>query len=94
MIGKATTFPLKDNDPFRIFGLPKKMLLEVCAKPHMSSCFPHYLQFQILSKPCSTIQDVTVTAVKMLEWAKMKFSLDMRVVLSWSPRAHLIDGMT
>jgi small subunit ribosomal protein S29 len=30
MVGKAVGFALTDNDPVRIFGLPKKMLLEVC----------------------------------------------------------------
>ncbi|KAG6887040.1 hypothetical protein C0992_001077 [Termitomyces sp. T32_za158] len=29
MIGKATAFPVIKNDPARIYGLPKKMLLEV-----------------------------------------------------------------
>jgi hypothetical protein len=32
MVGKAAKFILKENDPFRIFGLPKNMLLEVCVK--------------------------------------------------------------
>ena len=29
MIGKALAFSMTDNDPARIFGLPKKILLEV-----------------------------------------------------------------
>jgi hypothetical protein len=30
MIGKALKFPMRDNDAFRIYGLPKNMLVEVC----------------------------------------------------------------
>ncbi|KAG6856490.1 hypothetical protein H0H87_003958 [Tephrocybe sp. NHM501043] len=66
MIGKAAEFPILKNDPARIYGLPKKMLLE----------------FRILSKPCSVVRTVTVQAANMLEKAKSKSSLDTRIVLT------------
>ncbi|KAF5386123.1 hypothetical protein D9615_002174 [Tricholomella constricta] len=66
MIGKATEFPILENDPARIYGLPKKMLLE----------------FRILSKPCSVIRSVTVKSVELLNKAKDTSSLDTRFVLT------------
>ncbi|KAG6860519.1 hypothetical protein C0995_010299 [Termitomyces sp. Mi166 len=66
MIGKAVAFPVIDNDPARIYGLPKKMLLE----------------FRILSKPCSVVRKVTVSAAQMLKKARNTSSLDTRVILT------------
>ncbi|KAG5637829.1 hypothetical protein H0H81_003100 [Sphagnurus paluster] len=66
MVGKAAEFPTIDNDPARIYGLPKKMLLE----------------FRILSKPCSVVRDITVQSAQMLDEAKNKSSLETRVVLT------------
>ncbi|KAF9464923.1 mitochondrial ribosomal death-associated protein 3-domain-containing protein [Collybia nuda] len=66
MVGKATGFALTDNDPVRIFGLPKKMLLE----------------FRILSKPCSVIRGITVDTVERLEKARETSSLKTRLVLN------------
>ncbi|KAF8054781.1 hypothetical protein FPV67DRAFT_1681679 [Lyophyllum atratum] len=69
MLGLATEFPTLENDPARIYGLPKKMLLE----------------FRILSKPCSVVRDITVKTVELLDKAKEMSSLDTRVVLSTFP---------
>ncbi|KAG6883662.1 hypothetical protein C0993_004871 [Termitomyces sp. T159_Od127] len=66
LVGKATAFPVIKNDPARIYGLPKKMLLE----------------FRILSRPCSVVRTVTVSAAQLLDDAKTKSSLDARVVLT------------
>lgn len=69
MVGSAAAFDLPENDPLRIFGLPKKMLLE----------------FRILSKPCSVVRQVTSDAIDMLDDAKTKSSLESRVVLTGRP---------
>ncbi|KAG5642823.1 hypothetical protein DXG03_002082 [Asterophora parasitica] len=66
MIGKATEFPTLENDPARVYGLPKKMLLE----------------FRILSKPCSVVRNITVKSVGILDKAKDASSLDSRYVLT------------
>ncbi|GLB43195.1 putative mitochondrial ribosomal death-associated protein 3 [Lyophyllum shimeji] len=66
LVGVATEFPTLENDPARIYGLPKKMLLE----------------FRILSKPCSVVRNVTVKTAELLDKAKDKSSLETRVVLS------------
>jgi small subunit ribosomal protein S29 len=68
MVGKAMKFPVGENEPFRIFGLPKSLLVE----------------FRILSKPCSVIRDVTLTAIEMLEHASKKSSADTRIIFTGS----------
>ncbi|KIM88314.1 hypothetical protein PILCRDRAFT_814211 [Piloderma croceum F 1598] len=66
VVGKVMDFGMNENDPFRIFGLPKDLLLE----------------FRLLSKPCSVIRDMTLTAIDMLDAASVKPSSDTRVVLT------------
>jgi small subunit ribosomal protein S29 len=66
VVGQAMEFRTKDNTPFRIFGLPKNMLLE----------------FRLLSKPCSVIRDVTLSAIDTLDAASVKSSHETRIVLT------------
>ncbi|RDB15895.1 37S ribosomal protein S23, mitochondrial [Hypsizygus marmoreus] len=66
LLGQAAEFNLTDNDPVRMFGLPKKMLLE----------------FRLLSKPCSVVRDITVHTAELLGKAGDKSSLETRLVLN------------
>ncbi|KAG6826316.1 hypothetical protein H0H92_000333 [Tricholoma furcatifolium] len=66
MIGQATEFPVSKNDPARIYGLPKKMLLE----------------FRLLSKPCSVVRNITVSLANILDEAGRKDSSTSRGVLT------------
>jgi small subunit ribosomal protein S29 len=84
MIGKAAAFSLTDNDPVRIFGLPKKMLLEVRIQLGYRTLTNVTTQFRILSKPCSVIRDVTLETVELMKGAREKSSRDTRAILSMS----------
>ncbi|KAG1804613.1 mitochondrial ribosomal death-associated protein 3-domain-containing protein [Suillus variegatus] len=63
---QALKFPHNENDPFRIFGLPRNILVE----------------FRLLSKPCSVIRSVTIDAINKLDAASDKNSKESRVVLT------------
>ncbi|EAU90026.1 mitochondrial carrier protein [Coprinopsis cinerea okayama7 len=65
-IGTVAGFDLTPTNPAKVFGLPKKMFLE----------------FRIMSKPCSVIRDVTVDTIQKLESARNSSSLNNRLVLS------------
>ncbi|RXW16060.1 hypothetical protein EST38_g9796 [Candolleomyces aberdarensis] len=65
-VGTAAGFDLTPTNPAKVFGLPKKMFLE----------------FRILSTPCSVIRDVTVETKNKLEKAKDSSSKDSRIVLT------------
>ncbi|TFK66662.1 hypothetical protein BDN72DRAFT_132569 [Pluteus cervinus] len=56
MVGRAVEFPIANNDPIRVYGLPRTT----------------HKEFRLLSKPCSIIRDVTVDATSMLDTAKTK----------------------
>ncbi|KZP11108.1 hypothetical protein FIBSPDRAFT_871879 [Athelia psychrophila] len=66
VIGTAMRFGARENEPYRIFGLPRNLVLE----------------FRMLSKPCSVIRDVTLKAVDTLDAASVKPSRDTRVVFT------------
>jgi small subunit ribosomal protein S29 len=89
-VGSVMDFGTKDHGPIRIFGLPKNMLLEVrtdlsCVVGHISDFLS---QFRLLSKPCSVIRDVTLTAIDMVDTANIKPSRETRVVLSEFQNVH------
>lgn len=77
-------FGMNKNDPFRIFGLPKNLLLEVRIESVEFSNISLILspKFRLLSKPCSVIRDITLTTINMLDAASVLPSSDTRVVLS------------
>ncbi|EIN09639.1 hypothetical protein PUNSTDRAFT_51852 [Punctularia strigosozonata HHB-11173 SS5] len=68
-VAKAMRFPMKENSPVRIFGLPKDILLE----------------FRMISAPFSVVRDVTKTVVERLSAANKQSSLHTRVVLTGEP---------
>jgi small subunit ribosomal protein S29 len=85
---QALKFPHNDNDPFRIFGLPRNILVEVRATLHAARrLFELFcsLQYRLLSKPCSVIRSVTIDAINKLDAASEKESWQSRVVLSAFP---------
>ncbi|OAX38521.1 hypothetical protein K503DRAFT_718053 [Rhizopogon vinicolor AM-OR11-026] len=63
---QALKFPHNDNDPFRIFGLPRNILVE----------------YRLLSKPCSVIRSVTIDAINKLDAASEKESWQSRVIFT------------
>ena len=49
---QALKFPHNDNDPFRIFGLPRNILVEVCAPLHLARVlFDCLVPISIASSP-------------------------------------------
>ncbi|KAF8159956.1 mitochondrial ribosomal death-associated protein 3-domain-containing protein [Crassisporium funariophilum] len=66
IVGKAAEFALDKNDPFYVFGLPRKMLLE----------------FRLMTKPTTVVRGVTKESIELLQSAKDKSSLDTRVVFT------------
>ncbi|KAH7910195.1 mitochondrial ribosomal death-associated protein 3-domain-containing protein [Hygrophoropsis aurantiaca] len=69
MEGQALKFPHNDKDPFRIFGLPRKMLVE----------------FRLLSTPCSVIRGVTIDVVNKVDAANNLPSSETRLVFTGTP---------
>ncbi|KAF8835956.1 hypothetical protein BDN67DRAFT_912078 [Paxillus ammoniavirescens] len=63
---QALKFPHTEKDPFRIFGLPRNLLVE----------------FRILSKPCSVVRGVTIDVINRLDDASQTSSADHRLVFS------------
>ncbi|KAI0918027.1 hypothetical protein AcW1_007009 [Taiwanofungus camphoratus] len=64
--GTAMEFQKFENDVIRAYGVPKNLLVE----------------FRVLSKPCSVIRDVTLTAIDTLDTAHDKPSRDSRLILT------------
>jgi len=64
--GKAMKFPVRQNDPIRVFGLPRKLLIE----------------FRILSNPFTVVRDVTLTVLERLDAASERSSSGARMVLT------------
>lgn len=65
-VGKAMAFPMSENEAIRAYGVPKNLVVE----------------FRVLSKPCSVVRDVTVTAIDTLDEASSKSSRDTRLVMT------------
>ncbi|KIJ65306.1 hypothetical protein HYDPIDRAFT_88800 [Hydnomerulius pinastri MD-312] len=63
---QALKYPHSEKDPFRIFGLPRNLLVE----------------FRILSKPCSVMRGVTIDVINRLDAASQASSTDHRLVFS------------
>ncbi|KAH7885664.1 mitochondrial ribosomal death-associated protein 3-domain-containing protein [Phlebopus sp. FC_14] len=63
---QALKFPHNSKDPFRIFGLPRNLLVE----------------FRILSKPCSVVRGVTIDTVNRLDAAAQSPSANHRLVFT------------
>lgn len=66
---QALAFPQNDKDPFRIFGLPRNLLVE----------------YRILSKPCSVIRGVTIDVINKLDVASLEDSTNHRLVVAGPP---------
>ncbi|EGN95341.1 hypothetical protein SERLA73DRAFT_95973 [Serpula lacrymans var. lacrymans S7.3] len=66
---EALRFPHNEDDPFRRFGLPRKMLLE----------------FRLLSRPCTVVRGITIDVVDKLDSASRASSSDTRLVLTGAP---------
>ncbi|KAN0088693.1 Mitochondrial ribosomal death-associated protein 3 domain containing protein [Tylopilus felleus] len=66
VVSQALKFPHNDKDPFRIFGLPRNLLVE----------------FRILSTPCSVVRGVTVDVINRLDIASQASSANHRLVFT------------
>ncbi|KAG6374822.1 mitochondrial ribosomal death-associated protein 3-domain-containing protein [Boletus reticuloceps] len=66
VVSQALKFPHNDKDPFRIFGLPRNLLVE----------------FRILSAPCSVVRNVTIDVVNRLDTASQASSANHRLVFT------------
>ncbi|KAI9573918.1 mitochondrial ribosomal death-associated protein 3-domain-containing protein [Boletus coccyginus] len=66
VVSQALKFPHNEKDPFRIFGLPRNLLVE----------------FRILSAPCSVVRDVTIDVVNRLDIANQASSVNHRLVFT------------
>ena len=57
MVGKLVNFIPSENDPLRVFGLPKSLFLEVKYNHVQDICLTRLslFQFRLLSKPYTVI---------------------------------------
>ncbi|KIM55738.1 hypothetical protein SCLCIDRAFT_1220905 [Scleroderma citrinum Foug A] len=69
VVAQGLAFPSNEKDPFRVFGLPRNLLLE----------------FRILSKPCSIVRGVTIDVINRLDLANQEGSANHRLVFSGAP---------
>ncbi|KAH9933487.1 mitochondrial ribosomal death-associated protein 3-domain-containing protein [Fomitopsis serialis] len=65
-VGKALAFPASQNEAMRAFGVPDSALRD----------------FRILSRPCSVVRDVTISALNVLDGASDKSSRDTRLIMT------------
>ncbi|KAL4073494.1 mitochondrial ribosomal death-associated protein 3-domain-containing protein [Scleroderma citrinum] len=69
VVSQGLAFSHNDKDPFRIFGLPRNLLVE----------------YRILSKPCSVVRGVTIDVINRLDSANQEGSANHRLVFSGAP---------